>query len=255
MKNITRRYFLLASAAFPVGCALNRGGGDSPAAERPVRQPAVGQSWRYSKSDLITSKLVDTQIDQVVAVGRTINIDSRIEAAPEKPSSRSSSWGSNWLRKHSEPSMTSTMLLSEIQDPWGKVLVDPHWTKVQVFESPILLWPAKLQPGWRTDIKTKYKVAEGRDAFPWEQTMKADGWETITVPAGRFEALRFTNLINYRDSDISRRDAIRRETVWFAPEVGRWVARESKGTYYLDDSVDDQPFNENSYRWELLAWA
>lgn len=253
MHNITRRYFLLGSAAFPVACAINRGG--SPPASQQVRQPNVGQSWRYAKSDLITSRVLDTQTDQVAAVGQTVDIDSRLVAAADKGPAHSSSWGTNWLRKHADAVTPETEVLSEIQDPWGKVLVDPHWSKVQVFETPILLWPAELRPGWSTNIKTKYRVAENGDAYPWEQTMKADSWETVTVPAGQFKALRFSNLINFRDSDFARTAAVRQETVWFAPEVGRWVARESKGTYYLVDSVSDQAFNENYYRWELLAWT
>jgi hypothetical protein len=49
--------------------------------------------------------------------------------------------------------------------------------------------------------------------------------------------------------------SIRRETMWFAPEIGRWVERESVGTYYLDDSVDDTSLNESSYRWKLSEWT
>jgi hypothetical protein len=37
--------------------------------------------------------------------------------------------------------------------------------------------------------------------------------------------------------------------------VGRWVARESSGTYYIDDSAGDTPYNESAYRWELLEWT
>ena len=85
--------------------------------------------------------------------------------------------------------------------------------------------------------------------------MKAESWETITVPAGQFKTLRYTNRINFQDSDFARTDAMRHETLWFAPEVGRWVARQSTGSYYLDDSVVDQPYTENSYRWELMQWT
>jgi hypothetical protein len=48
---------------------------------------------------------------------------------------------------------------------------------------------------------------------------------------------------------------VRQETLWFAPEVGRWVARESTGSYYLDDSLVDQPYNESGFRWVLLEWS
>jgi hypothetical protein len=37
--------------------------------------------------------------------------------------------------------------------------------------------------------------------------------------------------------------------------VGRWVVRQSRGSYYLDDSVDDTQAVEGSFRWELLSWA
>jgi hypothetical protein len=85
--------------------------------------------------------------------------------------------------------------------------------------------------------------------------MKAHAWETISVPAGQFRALRYTNMIQFRSGDISRTDSVRQETLWFAPEVGRWVARESTGSYYLDDSLVDQPYNESGFRWELLEWS
>ena len=85
--------------------------------------------------------------------------------------------------------------------------------------------------------------------------MKAEEWQTITVPAGQFRALRFVNIINFQASDPHRSASVRHETIWFAPEVGRWVARESSGTFYADDSFDDQSNNESGYRWELLAWA
>jgi hypothetical protein len=135
------------------------------------------------------------------------------------------------------------------------VLVDPHWGQVQVYETPIPLWPEQLRPGWHTRVHTKYKTPGNQDPLPWEQTMKAHSWETITVPAGQFKALRFTNLINFRNGDITRTDSVREETLWFSPEVGRWVARESRGSYYIDDSAVDQPFNENGFRWELLEWS
>jgi hypothetical protein len=45
------------------------------------------------------------------------------------------------------------------------------------------------------------------------------------------------------------------ETIWFAPEVGRWVVRESTGSYYMDDSSVDTPYSESGYRWELLEWT
>jgi hypothetical protein len=85
--------------------------------------------------------------------------------------------------------------------------------------------------------------------------MRAKDWETVSVPAGQFRALRFINMINFTYSGGGRKGSQRKETVWFAPDVGRWIARESTGTYLWSDSVAEQRFAESGYRWELLAYT
>jgi len=65
--------------------------------------------------------------------------------------------------------------------------------------------------------------------------------------------LRYANVINFRYTNVSERVAAQRlETIWLAPEIGRWVARESFGTFYQDVG---ERFHESSYRWELLDWT
>jgi hypothetical protein len=215
----------------------------------------VGQSWRYAKHDFYTRALVDDQIDRVAAVGGTIEIDSSTEADQRKDAS-SGAWGVGWLSKYIPHRETPTgPLPSEVQEPWGSVLVDPHWGQVQVYEKPIPLWPKSLAAGWRDFFHTKYKTPSNEDGLPWDQTMVAHGWETVSVPAGQFKSLRFTNMISFRSTDFSRADSQRQETIWFSPEVGRWVARESTGSYYIDDSSVDTPYNEAGYRWELIEWT
>jgi hypothetical protein len=128
-----------------------------------------------------------------------------------------------------------------------------RWAQLQVYEKPIPLWPTQLRPGWSTTVGTNYKIPGSDDALPWQLTMHAHKWQSITVPAGNFTALRFTNLINFRFTNISGRNAAqRKETIWFAPEIGRWVVRESSGTFRQDVAEE---FNESSYRWELLSWT
>jgi hypothetical protein len=253
MAQVTRRFFLLSSAALSVGCAMRRPEGEASPAPN-VRQPAVGQSWRYAQHDLFTGALVDDQLDRVATINRTIQIDSSSEAGNDE--NAKSKWGTEFLRKYiGRRDKPGGPLPSEIQGPWGMVLVDPHWGLVQVYETPVPLWPEQLRPGWQTHVSTKYKTPINQDALLWQQTMKAHAWEPITVPAGRFTALRFTNSINFGHSDVARTDSVRHETLWFAPEVGRWVARESRGSYYDDDSAVDTPYNENGFRWELLEWT
>jgi hypothetical protein len=254
MVQVTRRSFLLSAAALSAGCASRRQS-DAGQPTPSVRPPAVGQSWRYAKHDYYTGKVQDEQIDSITLVGGTVEIDSRSEAASAAKTERSS-WGSSWLAKYvPHRDSPDSALPSEVQQPWGSVLVDPHWSQVQVYEAPIPLWPVELRAGWKYHVLTKYKTPGNQDGLPWDQTMTARGWETLTVPAGTFKALKYTNLINFRSIDYARTAAQRSESIWFAPEVGRWVVRESTGVYWYADSAADTPYNESGYRWELLAWT
>lgn len=255
MAHVTRRFFLLSSAALSAGCAIGepRAVGTAPA--QNVRQPVAGQTWRYAKHDLYTTKILDEQVDRIGAVAASVEIESSYKSTGRERAAPSG-WGAELLRKYIvQPEAHSGELPSEIQDPWGMVAVDPHWGQIQVYETPIPLWPARLEPGWESHSVTRYKTPADSAGLPWDQTMRAQAWETVTVPAGRFKALRFTNEIKFTHSDFSRTDSVRRETLWFAPEVGRWVVRESKGSYYVNDSTIEQPYNESSYRWELLEWS
>ena len=241
------------SAAALAGCrSTAKSGAGLQGAVPPVRAPSVGQSWRYVKSDVYSKALIETQVDTVAAVGTTIEIASRSEG---KPAGAKSSWGNAWLKKYVPHRDDTGPLPSEIQDPWGRVLVDPHWSEVQVFETAIPLWPGQLRPGWSNMTSTRYKTPAEQSGLPWTQTMTAAGWEPISVAAGRFNGLRFNNLISFRSTDFARTACVRREILWFVPEIGRWAARQSQGTYYRTNSVDDLPITEPGFRWELLSYT
>jgi len=252
---ITRRTFVLGSVALPMGCMTRPPAADPTAVAHLspiVRPPGLGHSWRYARHDGITGEIVDVQVNRVSTVDHTINIESWSEGT--QAATGSSSWGTKWLRPFEPAAARPSSLPDEVQEPWGMITVDPHWDLVQVYKRPIPLWPTALRPGWRSLINTRYRTTTASD-LPWQQTIKAHGWENILVPAGQFMALRYTNLINFTHSDFSRTNAVRQETLWLAPEVGRWVARESRGSYYHADSVADQPYIESSFRWELLNWS
>lgn len=253
MGTFSRRAFL---ASIPVlsaaGCAARRSAVNLSSVNTDIRPPAVGQFWRYSKTDPVSNLLIDTELTRVTSVGPTVELESLSEN-PEQSMNRS--WGAPWLQPIKRGNTHAGPMPNEVQQPWGLVLVDPHWSQLQVYEKPIPLWPTILHPGWSDRINTKYRTAIDQAPLPWQLTMVAHRWEIVAVPAGRFQALRFTNLINFQSTDNFRVDSQRRETIWFAPEVGRWVARESTGIYYRGDSVDDRQQRGNSYRWNLLSWS
>ncbi len=248
----TRRQFLLSTAALSVGCVGRGTVSARPAGATIVRQPSVGQTWRYAKHDRVTGMLIDTEVNRVSAVGQIIEISTQSEMGQGKLRSYPS-WGMRRLEEYGTRDRPAGAPPSEVQRPWGMIWVDPHWGDLQAYEEPIPLWPTELRPGWSSGtIITQYQI-DNEDPLPWQLTMHAHAWEPIKVPAGRFDALRYTNLIDFRFSNVSEREAAQRqETIWFAPEIGRWVARENYGSFREAVGTDVQ---ESSHRWELLSWT
>jgi hypothetical protein len=249
----TRREFVFLAAAASIGCVA--GETQIPATSDPaavVRAPAVGQSWRYAKHDYFTGKVVDTQIDRVTKIGKSIEIESRSEMAEDKPITFPS-WGDSWWQEYMGNETAVAPAPTEVQKPWGMIVIDPHWNELQAFEKALPLWPSELRPGWSITVGTHYKNPNTQETMPSQLTMRAKRWESITVPAGHFTALRYYNIIDFRFRDASERTAaIRQEDIWFAPEIGRWVKRESRGIFR--ESVGYE-VKESSYRWELLSWT
>jgi len=249
----TRREFIFLAAAVSAGCVGREN--EIPASTGPapvVRAPAVGQSWRYAKHDYFTGKVVDTQIDRVTKVGRSVEIESRSEKVEDKPITFPS-WGDSWWQEYMGDETAVAPAPTEVQKPWGMIIVDPHWSELQAFEKAIPLWPTQLRPGWSTTVGTQYMIPDSHETMPSQLTMRAQRWESITVPAGHFNALRYYNIIDFRFTNVSERTAaLRQENIWFAPEIGRWVVRESFGTFREDVGTE---VKESSYRWELLSWT
>ncbi len=228
MTNLTRRGFLTAAAAWLAGCATVPEAPPGNTANAGVRAPSIGQWWTFAKRDLVTGAFLDEEEARIVRTGHITEIAMRSVR-------------------------TGSALPGEIHEPWGWLRADPHWGDAQVYRDPLPLWPPALRPGWTHTFDTEYRTAEDNESLPWQLTMRTHGWESVTVPAGRFQALRYTNLVNFRYTEVSEKVAARRmETLWFAPEVGRFVARESRGTFYQDVAEE---FNEPGHRWELLAFA
>ncbi len=218
-----------------------------------MRAPAAGQHWRYRVSDGLTGALVGIVDETVSEVGASVVIDRTTE--PHAPPEGRGHWSRAVLGLlESRPSSPET-LPKEVQQPWGMIALDPHWDVPQIYRQPIPLWPEELRPGWHRVINTEYAVGTGSEALSWQLAMRAERWEELTVPAGTFTALRYENLIDFTHADWSRVHCVRQETLWLAPEVGRWVRRVSSGSYYVDDTIDSSSYSEDARSWDLLDWS
>ena len=230
--NLTRRTFIVSAALAPVACGVPLGyeRGTPVAQPNPlpgIRPPQVGQEWTYIKRDIFNGKTLGIINERVAKIGPSITIE-RFE--------------------------DGTAIASEIQSSWGFVTLDPQWSKLLAFNPPLPLWPLELSSSWAKQFNTKYSIGGDSDnKLGWQEYMSCHGWEKITVPAGQFLALKFQTLINYENEDANKTDCIRKETVWFAPQIGRWVARETSGSYQIQGQIG-VVINEGSYQWQLTAY-
>ena len=230
--NLSRRTFIASAALAPVACGVPLGYERGTAIAQPnplpiVRTPQVGQEWNYVKKDVFNGKTLGLITERVASVGSSITI---------------------------ERSEDGNMLPNEIQGPWGFVSTDPQWPRLLSFNPALPLWPLELSSSWSKQFNTKYSIGGYSDnKLGWQEYMSAHGWENITVPAGQFSALKFQTLINYESEDANKTDCIRKETVWFAPQIGRWVAREASGSYQIQGQIG-AVINEGSYQWQLTSY-
>jgi len=230
--NLSRRTFIASAALAPVACGVPLGYERGTPISQPnplptVRAPQVGQEWNYVKKDVFNGKTLGIITERIASVGSRITI---------------------------ERSEDGNMLPNEIQGPWGFVSTDPQWPRLLSFNPALPLWPLELSSSWSKQFNTKYSIGGYSDnKLGWQEYMSAHGWENITVPAGQFSALKFQTLINYESEDANKTDCIRKETVWFAPQIGRWVAREASGSYQIQGQIG-AVINEGSYQWQLTSY-
>lgn len=228
----TRRMITLSLLTLPAGCAMRPletvHGLPSPAPSTaaPVRAPALGQSWRYRQLDFFNGQQVDLVHESVASVNGEIVIERRGINQPRLP--------------------------SEIQAPWGRLRRDPVWDAAQNYEQALPLWPAELEAGQTMSLHTHYRRDQDTFRYAIGLYVRALRWERVSVAAGEFRCLCIERMLRQQHQDFSRIETLRHDTLWLAPEVGRWVLRETWGEYRI---AARSPGLEDRFRWELTDWS
>lgn len=231
--NLSRRTFIASAALAPIACGVPLGYQRGTPVAQPkitptIRAPQVGQEWTYIKRDVFDGKIRGIITERVANVGSTIVIERMDENGDRLP--------------------------SELQGPWGVVQTTAAWPRLISFNPAIPLWPQELTSSWSKQFITKYSLGGySENSYSWQEYMGAHGWEQITVPAGNFLTLRYQNLINFESNDDNKVNCIRKETIWFAPSIGRWVAREASGSYMIQGEPGPEIL-EGSFQWQLSAY-
>jgi hypothetical protein len=221
-----------AAVALPsgfVGCATPDFV-DAPRSAGNRPRVKVGDQWvyaeinRYNNLPLATVTQRATTIDPIIRISNTAKVGDRIVDRPE-----------------------------EIYDSLWTIKQEPAYDVVQIFERPLPFLPTALEAGNREVFQTSYKVDGVNRLFYWRSQLFAAGWERVQVPAGDYVALRVERTSWFAHFDTFRTESVRRDTLWYAPEVNRWVRREWTGEYRGPNSRR-LPQREDWVRWDLLSY-
>lgn len=227
-----RRRLSLALLGLPLaGCAIRplpdmrTEPAQAPPTTAALRPAAVGQRWVYRRYNIFNSALLGTEEHEVVATGPRLRIRHRSEGQAEQMEE----WAS------------------------GGLVRDLAWDRVQTYDPPLSLWPAELLPGTRSVHRGTYTLDDGFYRYWISQHTDVRGWETVALARGTMRALRIEHFIRVQHHDLRRTETTRRDTLWLAPETGRWLAREIAGEYRMG-SGPRSINHEDKLRWELVDW-
>ena len=115
-------------------------------------------------------------------------------------------------------------------DAW-RAIQDPFYDLTAIFRAANPLLPSPLQQGANLRLTNAWKPPGKSGWLFWSEWIDALQWELVSVPAGDFTALRVLRRIAYDHPDVFRLSNERTETLWYAPQVNRWVRREWTGSY------------------------
>jgi hypothetical protein len=224
-----RRAALGAGLALLAGCAAPAPGSQRTDAAPPPRV-RTGDRWRYQRINVYNGSSVGDVVARVEAT------EPQIVVALSHPD--------------------GTALGTEVYAGAWNVVEEPIYTVPQTFLTPVQLVPPGATPGQRVRNVVRYRIREWpENSFYWGEWLQVVGWETVEVPAGRFDALRIDRRIAF-ESNLSwqRLREARHDVIWYAPAVNRWVRRVWDGTWRIPGFTAPE-MREDWVDWRLLEYA
>jgi hypothetical protein len=178
---------LAALLALPALCAAQ--------ADAPVPRPEVkvGDRWSYQRVDYDTGRVFGKYVLEVAFAGRGVIHVVKTRA-----------------RKLEEGDNTFTADWNAVSTD-GRVF-NPH--------SGLLRFPLRIGDSYSTTFDAAILKKQGSARN--ERQVKVIGWEEVTVPAGKFRALKIVAEGHFQRLD-TRSSGNARNVIWYVPEVRRWV--------------------------------
>ena len=129
------------------------------------------------------------------------------------------------------------------------------------YDPPLPLFVFPLEDGRRWSQTVTATDTRSGARFPVFVQGRVLGRETVTTPAGTFDAIRIQRSLRIGDGETSiwRSDTFQAETDWYAPAVGRSVSYQQDQNYYFDTMRGRDPMGNRvdwgRVRLELLEYA
>jgi hypothetical protein len=179
----------------------------------PVEAPrlAVGDHWQYQITDNLRRGAVSQLDAEVIAV----------------------SGGSARIRLGLTDNDGRTEWIDEL-DGGGRLRVGSLWREPpRTFNPPAQLLAFPLDGGktWRQSIDTMRADTQLKDQILIYG--KVDGRKAISVPAGSFDAVYVYRILQLDDEEFWRTRTLRRDSIWYAPEV-KGPVREARAAEYTE---------------------
>ncbi len=228
-----RRALLLAAAVLPACAGTTTPPVGAPAGPVAAPVPRIGDRWQYRVTDRLRGVWIDEPRVEVVEVGDTIRTLTHSRRGGEPTEERFAS-------------------------PWIALVEDWYGVR-QTYLLPVPVVPAPLEAGRASTFGTTYTALDVPKPRRWSQRLSTGRWESVEVPAGRFDCLRIDRVITFEAPDEQRRNSSRTDVLWYAPAVGRWIRRDTGGTFISSGLGGANPAEgvqglESALRWELTAW-
>ena len=208
--NPTPLLAVLLALATLAGCAsFDPGGAPGPAAGAPTYR--VGDRWVYRAQDGFRSPVVWEESHEITAIapaGITVRVIAR---GPTVDVDRTEQWAA--------PGVVRSGAVFDLE--------------TRRFEPPLLRYRFPLAGGDRWSQRIANPDQPPGPYGPLDRYTVVGGYESVTTPAGTFDAIRLRVIMRLDDETFWRHATECTYLVWYAPAIGAAV-REIRNADYLE---------------------
>jgi hypothetical protein len=227
--DLLRRRLLAGAALAPLAACTTPAFLPPPAQPVPPPRVRIGDRWRYVETDRYNGRELGVLSARVEQVQPQLRVALAYADGRQRP--------------------------DEVYAGAWNVVEEPAFDQLQRFDMPMPLIPPRIEiSSWQT-TRAPYHVPGSSGTFVWQQQVSSPGWERVRVPAGEFDCLRVDRRIFFVHSDFFRLESQRQDTLWYAPQVNRWVRREWTGWYLWPSGRRRTQVREDWIAWDLLDYT